>query len=122
VLAQVMALLNLSVVFSVLALSGVAILGLVGAQWMAAIAFLVVGFLLAWLCYRAAVSQTTELGSLLRVAFDLYRHEILHQLGIERPRDPSAERALWQRLTIQMLGDPVPATAAKEASDGPAGT
>jgi hypothetical protein len=121
-LAPMMALLNLSIVFSALALSAIAILGLVGAQWTAAIAFLIVGFLLAWLCYRAAASQATELGSMLRVAFDLYRYEILHQLDIERPGDPSAERALWQRLTIQMLGGPVPSTAAKEASDAQADT
>ena len=68
-----MGLLILSIVISALALSAVAILGLVGAQWTAAIALLVVGVLLAWVCYRAAVSEATVLGSMLRVAFDLYR-------------------------------------------------
>jgi hypothetical protein len=105
-LAPMMALLNLSVVFAALALAAVVVLGLLGAQWMTAIIILIVGFLLTWLCYRAAVSQATELGSMLRVAFDLYRYEILRQWNLDIPGDQTAERALWQRLTNELIGLP----------------
>jgi hypothetical protein len=101
--APMMGLLNLSVVFFALALVGAATLGLAGGQWAVAIAVLVGGVLLSRLCYRAAVSQAEDLGSMLRVAFDLYRSAILKQMGVEHPSDLAAERALWQQLTDQVL-------------------
>jgi hypothetical protein len=111
-LAPMVSMLNLSVVFSALALAALVILGVIAAQWMTAIAFLVVGSLLAWLCYRAAVTQAIELGGMLGVAFDLYRHEILRQWNLAIPGDLAAERALWQRLTNELLG--LPATELAE--------
>jgi hypothetical protein len=104
--APTMAFLNLSVVFCALALSAATILVLGVAQWVTALAFLAAGLLLAHLCYRAAVSQAVELGSVIRVAFDLYRSAILTQLHLESPSDLTAERALWQQLTEQILGLP----------------
>ena len=104
--APMMALLNLSIIFVALGLAAVVFLGLIGGQWLAAIVWLVVGSLLSRVCYRAAVSQAMELGSMLRVAFDLYRHEILTQMNLESPGDLTAERALWQRLTGELLADP----------------
>ena len=121
--APMMGLLNLSVVFAALALTGAATLVLAGAHWSSAVAVLVGGLLLTRLCYRAAVSQAAELGTSLRVAFDLFRYAILSQLGLERPVDLADERALWQRLTDQMVlgreppgvpGDPSEAAAGSE--------
>jgi hypothetical protein len=103
--APMMGLLNLSVVFTMLALIGAVVL-VAGGQWAVAIAVLVGGLILAWLCYRAAVSQAAELGSLLRVGFDLYRHEILRQMDQEVPDDLEAERALWVQLTTETLAIP----------------
>lgn len=104
--APMMGLLNLSVVFTGLALAGAPVLALAGGNWTAALGVLVGGLLLARLSYRAAVSQATELGNLLRVGFDLYRHEILRQLNLEIPADLEEERALWRKLTAEMLGLP----------------
>lgn len=104
--APMMALLNLSVVFAALALVGAAVLVLAGGHWVAAIVVLVGGLLLARLCYRAGVSQAAELASLLRVGFDLYRHEILRQMDLDVPADIAAERQLWLQLTSEMLGLP----------------
>lgn len=104
--APMMALLNLCIVFAILAVGLAASLGFAAGAWTAAILCLAVGALIAWLCYRAAVSQASELGSLLRVGFDLYRHEILRQLDIEVPADSAEERALWRRLTAEVLGAP----------------
>lgn len=104
--APMVALLNLSVVFTVLALSGAATLLLVGGHGVAAIMVLAGGLVLAWLCYRAAVSQAAELRSLICVAFDLYRHEILRQMDLDVPADLETERALWTQLTAVTLAIP----------------
>jgi len=112
--APTMALLNLSAVFFALAVSAAVLLVLVTTQWVTALAVLVVGLLLARLCYHAAVSQAVELGSLIRVAFDLYRSEILTQLQQDPPSDLAAERALWPRLTDEVLGRPQPGDTGSE--------
>jgi len=114
--APMMALLNLCVVFTTLALGGAPLLALVGGHWVAAIVVLVGGLLLARLCYQAGVSQAAELGSVIRVGFDLYRHEILRQMDLEVPQDFETERALWHRLTAQLLGLPPEDPPASESS------
>ena len=106
--APLMALLNLSVVFVALASFAVVVLGLIGAQWVAALGSAIGALLLSRLCYRAAVSQAAEIGSLFRVAFDLYRYDILDQLGLPHPDDLAAERALWRRMTREVVGLPEP--------------
>ena len=100
--APMMGLLNLSFVFAVLALGGALTLGVVGALWTTAGIVLIGGLVLSRLCYRAAIGQAVGLGSQLDVAFDLYRHEILRQMGLETPADLPAERALWSQLAIQL--------------------
>lgn len=104
--APMMGLLNLSVVFTGLALTGAAALALAGSRWLQALVVLAVGLVLARLCYRAAIGQAVALGSQLRVAFDLYRHDILRQMDLEVPADLTAERALWRQLTLELLGGP----------------
>lgn len=105
--APMMALLNLCVVFAALALGGAPVLALAGGHWLVAVVVLIGGLLLARLCYRTAVSQAAELGSLLRVGFDLYCHEILRQMDMEVPTDLDSERAVWDRLTAQVIGLPL---------------
>jgi hypothetical protein len=97
--APMMSLLNLSLVFVMLGLGAVIGVGLLGRQSGVALAWLIGGFVLARLCYGAAVRQAGEVGSLIRVAFDLYRQAILQQLGVEPPGDLAKEQALWQQLT-----------------------
>ena len=53
-------LLNLSLVFGLIACEAVVVLGLVGQQWTAALGVAVAGGVLAWLGYHAAVSQALE--------------------------------------------------------------
>jgi hypothetical protein len=112
--------LNLSLVFSYLAFLGVVVLGLVGSQERNALILLVIGLVLSQLCYRAAVTQATDLARGIWVAFDLYRFSILEQLREEKPADLEAERALWQRLAERLheLDDPMPpATSATDAAN-----
>ena len=77
-----------------LALTAAAVLGLAAGQWLRALGVLLAGLLLAYLCYRAAVSQAAEFARIMRVAFDLYRHAILTQmvdvLGSRRGTGPLA--------------------------------
>jgi hypothetical protein len=120
--APMMGMLNLSVVFFVLALLGLGVLGVAGGLWVVALVFLTGGMLLSRLCYRAAVSQAVEFGSMVQVAFDLYRHEILKQMEVETPSDLAEERALWRRLTRELLDIPDPpaqASAAAAAVEAP---
>ena len=63
--APMMALVNLSVVFAVLAVGGGTVMVLGGAVWPAAVVVLVGGLVLARLCYLAAVSQMTQLADLI---------------------------------------------------------
>ncbi|MCD6031187.1 MAG: hypothetical protein K0S78_3361 [Thermomicrobiales bacterium] len=102
--------LNLSLVFSYLAFLAVVVLGLMGSQELTALLVLVVGVVLSQLCYRAAVSQATDLARTIWVAFDLYRFSILDQLREEAPADLDAEHALWQRLAARLheLAAPMP--------------
>lgn len=117
--APLMALLNLSVVFAGLALFGFAVLGVIGRSWIAAIVCLIGGGVLSRLCYRAAISQAVTTATMLEVAFDLFRYEILKQLDVDVPADLTAERELWQRLSRQLLDLP-PALKRDDAQPAPA--
>lgn len=105
--APMMALLNLSFVFGALAILG-ALAALLTAQWLVAILWVIGSVILARLAYRGAVSQAAEVGNMLRVAFDLYRYDILDQLDRARPEDMASERALWIGLTHEVLGRGIP--------------
>jgi hypothetical protein len=108
--SRLLGLLNLSLVCGGLAVEAVLVLGLAGHHWVAAAVSAVIGAVLAWLCYRAAVNQSLEVATHIRAAFTLYRHEILKQLGLDIPDTIATERALWQSLTEELIGQPPSAT------------
>lgn len=107
--ARLLGLLNLSLVCAVLAVEAVLVLGVVGQEWPTAGGAALVGAALAWFSYQAATNQAMEVSGQIRVAFNLYRQEILKQLGLNTPANAVAERALWQTLTKELLGQPVDA-------------
>ena len=111
-----LALLNLSVVFIVLAPVGAIVLA-VGGLWLFALLVLLGGVLLARMCYLAAVTQAAEIGSLIRIGCDLYRFEILTQLDLPKPADLAAERTLWRDLTAQILSPAGSTRAAAEKAE-----
>ena len=123
-------LLNLSLVWATAAVVGAAVLGLIGSLWGTAVAVLVSGLLLSWVCYRAAIRECDEAGRFRHAAFHLYRHEILKQMAVEIPGDAATERALWQQLTADIMERlvPVPGAATPDdsttaaATDGSAAT
>jgi len=59
----------------------------------------IIGLSLAIGLYYTAISQATVYGKLVRVAFDLYRHEILKQMHIPVPDNLFKERTVWDMLT-----------------------
>jgi hypothetical protein len=63
---------------------------------------------LAWVFYVLAIGRAGAWGDLCRGVFDLYRWEVLKDLGYEtRPGDLASERALWTAISVQMIyGDP----------------
>jgi hypothetical protein len=59
-----------------------------------------VGLLLSYLFYQIAIEQAMRYANLIRVSFDLYRHEILKQMRIPIPDNLVAERELWEALNL----------------------
>jgi hypothetical protein len=77
----------------------------VGLYW--GIVFIAFAFL-SYLSYLLAIGQTREWGNMFKSAFDLYRWDLLKQLGYRRvPTNLTEERALWGGIYRQiMYGDP----------------
>lgn len=98
-----LALVNLSFLFALLAFLGAGLLLVIDlilmpqSPWLFALIF-VGGLLLAKLSYEGAVAQAVNYGATIRVAFDLYRHEILKQMHIPVPDSLRQERMLWDAL------------------------
>ena len=105
------AMLNLCLVSLYLAFLAVVVLGLMGTQELNALFILAAGLVLSHLCYRAAVTQATELARTVWVAFDLYRSAILEHFHEERPATLEEERLLWQRLgeRLHQMDEPLAA-------------
>jgi hypothetical protein len=63
---------------------------------------------LSGLMYVWAIGRASAWGAEVKGAFDLYRWELLKQLGYDRtPTSVADERALWDKISIFMLyGDP----------------
>lgn len=98
-----LALINLSFLFTLLAFLGGGLLLFIDifvisqSPWFFALVF-VGGLLLAKLSYEGAVAQAVNYGTTIRVAFDLYRHSILKQMHIPVPDSLLHERVLWDAL------------------------
>jgi len=90
--------LNLSTIFTLLATTGGGIL-LTYHQWFSCGLIFLTGLVLARACYLAAINQAAVYGKLVRVAFDLYRHEILKHMHMPVPDNLVGERVFWELLT-----------------------
>ncbi|HYO15592.1 MAG TPA: hypothetical protein VE685_20540 [Thermoanaerobaculia bacterium] len=97
-LTPLLAWLNLSTMIVLLALVGGAVSLLSGQRWWASLSILAGGLLLARIFYAAAVAQAADYAVLIRVAFDLYRHELLKTMHIPVPDNLVEERLLWEVL------------------------
>jgi hypothetical protein len=80
-----------------------ALIGLAGPLPLAIWTSTTVGCLLsALLSYRSAVGAAITFGDLVRAAFDLYRRDLLRQLGLAPPETLGEERALWKAVSQQL--------------------
>lgn len=68
--------------------------------WLGPALVLLLGLLLARVCYLGAVSQARSYGQQLRTAVDLYRWDLLKALHQPLPKTPQEERVLWHRLAM----------------------
>lgn len=57
------------------------------------------GLLVAWLAYRGAVAGALLYGQQIKLAFDLYRNQLLTSLKIPVPATPKEERDTWEALS-----------------------
>jgi hypothetical protein len=97
-LTPMLAMLNLSMMFTLLAFGGgIAVLLTNRLWWLLGVVFLG-GLLLARVCYLVAVNQAVDYGESVRVAFDLYRYDIFKQMHIPLPENLFKERLLWDLL------------------------
>jgi hypothetical protein len=73
---------------------------------------------LSYFSYLLAINQTREWGNMFKGAFDLYRCDLLKQLGYKQiPATMAEERALWGGIFRQMkYGDPPGARLADYAT------
>ena len=60
------------------------------------------GVLVALAAYRGVVRSAVTYGELIRIAFDLYRGDLLTQLGYTAPTSLAQEQVLWRNLGKQM--------------------
>jgi hypothetical protein len=101
-LMPLMALLNLCMIFTLLALGGGATVLLTDKCWWLGVPVIIGGLVLARACYLAATNQAMDYGQLIRVAYDLYRHDILKQMHMPMPDNLVEERLLWDTLNTMM--------------------
>lgn len=59
---------------------------------------------LAFILYFQSISRAANWGDMVKGAFDLYRGDLLKQLGFEqKPKTKKAECALWKKISQQMI-------------------
>lgn len=63
----------------------------------------------AYMCYLGAINRAVAWGAQVKGVFDLYRWDLLKQLGYtQKPTDRNAERELWTEISQQIFyGDPL---------------
>jgi hypothetical protein len=78
-------------------LSGVYLLG-IGGDWLLFFICVWGGTALTLLAYHGALNSALVYAQQIKAAFDLYRNELLKQMGITLPSDMPTERERWARV------------------------
>lgn len=80
--------------------------------WVPWLLAVLVSMAAARLFYLAAVSRAMAWGATVRAAFDLYRRDLLKQLGFSQvPATLEEERALWRNISLQAIYGDAPSRA-----------
>jgi len=92
--------LNLSLVFSLLAIEAVCV-----AIWSKPLVFCFAPIFAAavYLVYRRAVSAALREGEVVKAAFDVYLPDLAKKLGVELSNDPKINRKFWQAFSQGMV-------------------
>jgi hypothetical protein len=59
--------------------------------------------LVGWLAYRGIVEATLSYGQIIKSSFDLYRGELLKELGLKTPASLTEERETWRNINLQLF-------------------
>jgi hypothetical protein len=119
-LTPLFALLNLCTALLVATFFGSLILASLNQRWGGILVYLLAGVALARICYYAAIKQAIVYGEHVRVAFDLYRGELLKHMRIKLPESANKEHTLWQTLGRWTYGYVVPWQPSDEPLSGQA--
>ena len=103
--------LDFMLVISSLSLSFALISGVylivVGASPLLFLLCFVGGVVIAWIAYRGAISNAVLYAEQIKVAFDLYRNDLLKQMRVSPPKSPEDEMKTWKALRQFLYhGDP----------------
>lgn len=91
---------TLSGAFAVL--SGLYLL-IVGATWWLFLVCFLGGLLVARLAYQGALGSAVAYAEQIKVAFDLYRNELLKQMRLPLPSTPEEEKSQWSDIDLFLL-------------------
>jgi hypothetical protein len=98
---------NLSFTLSCFGLESIIVAFIVRGFTVAGIVPIILGvgaFFAAYVLYRAAAALTRSMGELIKSCFDLYRHELLRELGIDwEPETRMEERKMWIGLANYLV-------------------
>lgn len=56
-----------------------------------------------WLSYEFAISGAAEWGETVKTVFDLYRNDLLKQMGFDPPKNRDEERDYWAKISRSFL-------------------
>lgn len=90
---------SLSVGFALLAGSYLLI---TGAAWLYFLVCFLGGLFTAWLAYKSALGSALLYAQQIKVAFDLYRNDLLKKMHISLPTTPEEEKRVWNDV-VQLL-------------------
>lgn len=69
--------------------------------------YILVSLIFFWMIYQMGVDSVISYGKLIKSAVDLYRHEVIKQMGFGVPQDIESEKNTWrdlQKLWTAALG------------------
>lgn len=73
-----------------------------GATWWYFMICFFGGLLIAWLAYKGALGSAMVYAQQIKVAFDLYRNDLLKQMHLPPPTTPDEEKTQWNEV-VQFL-------------------
>ena len=61
------------------------------------------GLIVTWTAYRFSISSAKEWGEYVKSIFDLYRYDLLKQMGLAKPKTWEEERRAWEEICRSFL-------------------